>query len=91
MTFAERLNRVMRDGNLRVADLARWFERPDPTVRSWVKGVLPAGGSADMVDIEKRVAALERLLKQKKVLPVPPRTSPRARIRQLQEALRKAL
>ena len=36
MTFKERLQEAMRRGDMTVADLRSWFERPYPTVRYWL-------------------------------------------------------
>lgn len=80
MTFQQRLKKVMAGGNLRVADLARWFERPHATVTSWVKdGYEPAGGAIDVGTIQWRLKILERLVRGKRKFPVP-RLSPKARI-----------
>ena len=85
MSLSGRLLRAMQGGNLTVADLARWFDRPDPTVRGWVKGVDPAGAPADLIDIERRTALLEIAVRQKKDLPLPPRLSPSQRIAKLRQ------
>ena len=79
MIIATRLTRVMRLGNLTVADLARWFDRSDPTVRGWVKGVEPAGAGLDLADIEARLRLLETRIRRKEGLPLPPRLSPSQR------------
>ena len=53
----------MRRRNMRVADVARWFDRPYTTVREWVlHGRVPYGdgSAADWKRIEKRLIALER-------------------------------
>ena len=79
-TFQSRLRKAMREGNLTIADLARWFERPHPTTRSWVKlGVDPAGGPQDREWILKRLEKLEDMIEAGKCFPVP-RLSPSARI-----------
>lgn len=71
MTFQQRLQRAMRDGNLTVADLARWFGRPDPTVRCWVnEGRAPRGANHDVAWIEKRLGELERRIKRAGAMPV---------------------
>ena len=44
-SFSNRLQAIMRDGNLTGADLARWFDRPDPTVRGWISGSHDLGGA----------------------------------------------
>lgn len=68
--FQKRLLRVQRQANLTVADLARWFERPHPTVRCWTRGTKPSGGPLDSTRVEKGLAKLESLVKHKK-LPLP--------------------
>jgi predicted transcriptional regulator len=57
MTFQKRLQRVMRRRNMRVADLARWFDEPYTTVREWVlKGRFPS----DIERVGQRLEALEQ-------------------------------
>lgn len=82
MTFQARLRHVMQAGNLTVADLARWFDRRDPTVRGWVmKGVAPGGAPLDIRDAETRLGQLEALVARRKGSPFPvPRLSPIERI-----------
>jgi hypothetical protein len=47
---------------MRVADVARWFDRPYTTVREWVEnGRDPDGTDADRKKIERRLTALEKL------------------------------
>lgn len=80
MTFQQRLKKVMAGGNLRVADLARWFERPHSTVTSWVNdGWEPGGGPHDRDTVMSQLHDLEVLVRRKKQFPVP-RLSPRNRI-----------
>ncbi len=86
MTFQQRLQKAMDDGNLRVADLARWFDRPDPTVRAWVRGVTPSGAAQDLADVEHRLNVLVRLIKRRQYFPLPPRLAPADRIATLKEA-----
>ena len=81
----QRLKAVMQDGNLTVADLARWFGRPDPTVRGWVSnGGSPGGGPIDIKEVEVLLSSLEKLIKSSKALPLP-RLSPSERIKRLQD------
>jgi predicted transcriptional regulator len=56
MTFQKRLQRVMRRRNMRVADLARWFDEPYTTVREWVLN----GRDPQQVGVVKRLEVLER-------------------------------
>lgn len=59
VSFQGRLKKCMRNGNLRVADLARWFDRPYTTVREWVlHGREP--GKSDKGYIERRLYKLEK-------------------------------
>ena len=75
----------MRDGNLTGADLARWFDRPDPTVRGWISGSHDLGGAQlDAAYVEAQLNKLERLLKKKQGLPVP-RLTPAKRIEHLND------
>lgn len=84
-TFAGRLQAVMRDGNLTGADLARWFDRPDPTVRGWISGKQNLGGAPlDIAFVEAQLVKLEIFLKKKQGLPVP-RMTPAKRIEYINE------
>lgn len=90
-TFQQRLEKAMAGGNLRVADLARWFERPHSTVTSWLKsGYQPAGGPMDRDTIASQLHDLEILIRAKKKFPMP-RLSPRGRIQYLETVRRAAL
>lgn len=83
--FGGRLKAVLRDGNLRVADLARWFDVPHPTVRGWVvDGWNPGGGPRDQAYIYRMLDVLELCINQKRGFPIP-RLSPRGRIAHLAE------
>ena len=82
-TFGERLKAVLRDGNLRVADLARWFDAPHPTVRGWlVDGWDPGGAPMDRAHIYRMLGILESRVRQKRGFPLP-RLSPKERIYRL--------
>jgi len=88
MTFQARLRKCMANGNLTVADLARWFERPHPTMRSWVEdGVEPAGGPLDSAMVKATLNKLEKLIASNSKFPVP-RLSPQKRIAYLKELRR---
>ena len=80
-SFQKRLLRAQRRANFTVADLARWFERPHPTVRCWTQGTRPSGGAVDTARTEKGLARLETLVKAGK-LPLP-RLRPKDKIKQL--------
>ena len=70
----------MKVGNLRIADLARWFDRPHATVSTWVKeGRQPSGGPTDVEHFHALLNLLEQLISKKKGFPVP-RLSPARRI-----------
>lgn len=57
MSFQSRLKKIMRRRNMRVADLAREFDRPYTTVREWVlHGREP---EADK-HVARRMTALEK-------------------------------
>ena len=56
MTLQKRLKRIMRQREMRVADLARALEAPYTTVREWV---LNGRDPADK-KIKRRLAILER-------------------------------
>ena len=79
MTFQGRLRACLEAGNLTVSDLARWFNRPDPTVRGWVRdGIAPSGPARDMSELMSALTRLEIAIRRKEGFPVP-RMSQRAR------------
>ena len=84
MTLEERLQRLLERGNLTVADLARWLDKPDPTVRGWVRGSNIGLPPLDTAYVLARVKQLETLIKRKRGLPVP-RMSARKRIAYMSE------
>lgn len=91
MTFQERLQAVMQGGNLTIADLARWFDRPHPTVGFWVRdGKEPGGGPLDAAMVQARLVKLELLVKKKKGLPLP-RLSPKSRMAHMEAIKQKEL
>lgn len=77
MNLADRLNRLLARGNLSIADLARWLDRPHGTVSVWVhgrgqpaKGIGGSGGTAeDREHVMREIKRLESLMG--KGLPVP--------------------
>ncbi len=84
-SFTDRLQGIMRDANLTGADLARWFDRHDTTVRGWISGAHDLSGpSLDVAFVLARLDKLEKLLKQKQGLPVP-RMAPSRRIEHLRK------
>lgn len=82
-TFQARLLAVQRAGNLTVSDLARWFDRPHPTVRGWVEdGTEPGRSPVDVEHAQSMLGLLETLVKQKRGFPIP-RMAPKKRIEHL--------
>lgn len=80
MTFQQRLRKCQQSGNLTVADLARWFDRQNATVRAWVEdGVNPGGGPMDKQHAASLLVLLESLIKAKRGFPIP-RLGPKDRI-----------
>lgn len=68
MTFQKRLQAVMEGGNLRVADLARLFDRRHSTVRGWVvDGREPAGTKADDIELYTILRKIERACRRRKL------------------------
>lgn len=67
MTFQARLQRAMLGGNLRIADLARLFDRRHSTVRGWVvDGREPAGTPADIRELFTVLAKIEAAVGKKR-------------------------
>lgn len=75
-TFQERLQAVRHDGNLRVADLARWFDRRQSTIDGWLKGSSVTGPPRDVTQVVERVAMLEMAIKLREI-PLPVMPTPR--------------
>lgn len=69
-SFRERLERVLDVGNLRVADLARWFDRPYSTVKSWMLGHEPMGPPGDLREVFAALVRLEAAIIARE-LPLP--------------------
>lgn len=66
-SFQARLTRVMDLGNLRVADVARWFGRRHSTVRGWVvDGREPAGTAADVRALFQRLNELGDFVRERR-------------------------
>lgn len=79
-SIGKRLQKAQRGGNLTVADLARWFAVPYPTMRGWVRdGTEPGGGPGDRRAMEAALELLEDKIASRKQFPLP-RMSPRARM-----------
>jgi len=65
-----RLNCVMVDGHLQTSDLAYWFDRPYPTVRTWVQdGRSPMRGHRQSA--LSRLGLLEHAVAKQLGFPVP--------------------
>lgn len=65
-TFQQRLRRCVERGNLTVADLCRWFDRPYATVRSWLAaGREPSGGPVTVRRAKSRLDALEQVVRDR--------------------------
>lgn len=82
--FASRLKRVMRGGNLTMADLARWLDRSHATVRCWVNGTRPTGPPLDVAHAHEMLGLLEKMVAGKLGFPLP-RMSAGARTKKLKE------
>lgn len=90
-SFQFRLRDCLKKGNLRTADLARWFDRPHATVRGWAEnGVEPGGGPGDVEHVVVLLGLLEVLIKKGDAFPVP-RLSPSRRIKYMTEIRRATL
>lgn len=82
-TFSDRLTACLQQGNLTVADLARWFDRANATVRSWVRdGHEPRGGPLDAAMTRGQLVMLEKKIAARDGFPVP-LLSPKERIKHL--------
>ena len=80
MTFQARLRSCMERGNLTIADLARWLERPHATVSTWVNdGRVPGGPPATLAWVEVRLTRLEEAIETATGFPIPAHLAHRAR------------
>jgi len=90
-SFADRLNRLLARGNLSIADLARWLDRPHATVSVWVHGRgAPAGTASDRKHVERELARLEALFGRGLPVPYLPRDERLAHIERLKSGKRGA-
>lgn len=80
--FQERLRRVLADGGLRVADLARWLDRDHATISGWTKGVTPTAAPGVLNALINRLAQLEIAISERK-LPLPAYVAKDRRLRYL--------
>lgn len=66
--FQKRLHWCLKHGNMTVADLKHWFDRPYPTVRMWVvEPRAPRGPSG--TDANKLLLQLEKKIRGGLVIP----------------------
>jgi len=73
-TFAQRLEAAKRDGLMTTSDLARWFDRPYPTVVKWTLGHEPWGPAGELAYI--MLDLLEEQIRKKNGFPIPVRLTP---------------
>lgn len=59
-------------------DVARWLDRPHPTVRQWTRGTAMGGAPQDNEEAMRLLTKLEFLIQYRKGFPVP-RLKPRDR------------
>ena len=91
-TFQQRLQLVLHAGNLSVSDLARWFDRPRPTVKDWAEnGRAPSGAPLDIEHAQALLGLLETMIKRRQGFPVPLGLSPAKRLAHLKSIRKKAL
>ena len=91
-SFQARLQGVLAAGNLTVSDLARWFDRPRPTVKTWCEeGREPSGPPLDVEHAQALLALLEQMIRRKQGFPVPIGLSSQKRMQHLQAIRKKAL
>ena len=91
-TTQQRLKYCQRAGNLNISELARWFNRPRPTVKEWVElGREPQGAPLDLEHIESLLGLLEALIRRGKGFPVPVGLSAAARKTHLEDIRQRAM
>ncbi len=62
-TFSRRLKKAAGAADMTVADLVRWFQRPRPTVNTWLQGRTPRAGPAGRCaeyDLDRLEEAVQR-------------------------------
>lgn len=70
MTLQKRLRTAKSLGDMAVADLALWFDRPYPTVRCWLEqGYQPRGPGGK--EALRRLAILEVAIASRQGFPIP--------------------
>ena len=91
-TFQVRLQEVLAAGNLTHSDLARWFDRPRPTVKTWIDdGREPSGPPLDVEHAHALLELLEQMIKRRQGFPVPIGLSANKRMQHLQIIRKRAL
>lgn len=85
-TLSERLLKLMEDGALTKRDLQRWLGRPYPTVRLWIVGTHKPWDVWEE-EVENKVLALEKLVRERRVLPVPASYSPNDRAELIEDLI----
>ena len=89
MMLADRLEYCLTHGNLTVADLSRWFDRPHPTVRGWIVSEFdPRGGPHDVEYVFIMLDKLEDLIRRGRELPLKRGISRKARIKHIERLRR---
>jgi hypothetical protein len=69
-SFHNVLLACQKKGDLTISDLARWFERPRPTVNTWINGRVPFGPQSRAVF--QRLLLLREVVQDKRWFPIPP-------------------
>ena len=82
--FDQRLQRCLVEGRMTISDLARWFDRPRPTVQTWVvDGCVPIVPYRQ--EILYRLGLLEKTIEQRRGQLIPHDTSQRKRAGMLKD------
>lgn len=90
LSTQSRLQRVQREANLTLPDMAFWFGSPYQTIRGWVeKGREPSGAPMDVEHTFSLLQLTETMVKKRKGFPVPrlPRKERTAYLRNLRKAV----
>ena len=70
--FAGRLDACLEKGGMNMANLGVWFERPHPTIYTWLnEGRQPAASRGMMTEVHRRLRLLEKLIADGKDFPIP--------------------
>lgn len=83
MKFRDRLVKVLKDGRMAQGDLRHWFGRSYSTTASWLKDHREPRGPAGE-EAKRRLAILEKLIRQRHGFPVPVELSLTERPRYIQ-------